>query len=154
MDLGVVSVAHGPNNDRMPCSFTVFAWRMANGDDHKCGFIGVITLDQCKCPFRKQTLTGLVLCSIRSAASWYADGTEQPIEKNRAVHSLRDLRGRASLPLYARAFQTTEISLRLAQAVALSTLAMTPSQGEQTCSFRLSTHSQQMFAVSGRYRGR
>lgn len=34
---------------------------MADGDDHKCGFIGVITLDQGECPLRKQTLARLVL---------------------------------------------------------------------------------------------
>lgn len=61
MDLGVVSVARGPNNDSMPCSFAVFARRVADGDDHKCCFIGVVTLDQGKCSLHKQTLTGLVL---------------------------------------------------------------------------------------------
>lgn len=61
MDLGGVSVARGRNSDSIPCRFTVFAWGMADGDDHKCGFIGVITLDQGKCALRKQSLTGLVL---------------------------------------------------------------------------------------------
>jgi len=61
MDLDLVSVIRGPDENTLPGSFPVLARWMADGDDHKCGLVRIITLDQGKRSLCKQSLARLVL---------------------------------------------------------------------------------------------
>ena len=76
MDLDIMSVVRGPDEDGVPCGFTVFAWGMADGDDHKSSLVCIITLDQGKRSLCEQTLAGLVLKSARSVSIWFVGEAE------------------------------------------------------------------------------
>ena len=92
-----MSVVREPGENSLPGCFAVLTWWMANGDDHKCGLIGIITLDQGKRSLCEQSLAGLVLGRTRSASTYLIEGPNQPIGKNQVVRSPRDLRDRVSL---------------------------------------------------------
>ena len=74
IDLQVVSVVHEYTLHHVPRSFAVLTGWVPNSDDHKCGFISIITFNQSKCSLCEQTLAGLVLNSTQSAWTWFADG--------------------------------------------------------------------------------
>ena len=61
-----MSVIRGSDGDNLPGSFAVLAGGVADGDDHKGGFIGIITFDQGKCSLCEQTLARLVLSATPS----------------------------------------------------------------------------------------
>lgn len=69
MDLDVMSVVFGPNENNVPGSFTILAGGMADSDDHKGGLVGIITLDQGKRSLREQTLAGLILILTNPVSS-------------------------------------------------------------------------------------
>ena len=92
-----MSVVHGSMRAASPSSFAVLAGRMAHGDDHKSGLVGVITFDQGKRSFCEQTFAWLVLNSTLSAPTGLPTENSSLIGKNRAGHYHRDLQDRVSL---------------------------------------------------------
>ena len=75
IDLDLMSVVRGLDRGYKPRSFTILAWRVTDGDNHKCSLVGIITLDQGKCSLCEKALARLILISTHSASTQFADRT-------------------------------------------------------------------------------
>jgi len=75
-DLHVMSVVRITDGDSTPGSFAVLTGGVADGNDHKRGFVSIITFHQGECSLCEQTLAGLVLGSTRSAPTRFTGEAE------------------------------------------------------------------------------
>lgn len=91
-----MSAVHRPNQGIIPGSFTVLTGRVTDGNDHKSGFVGVVTFNQGKCTLCEQTLARLILHLTISVGP--ARGETKPTNWEKSSCTLPSWSSRQSFP--------------------------------------------------------